>query len=166
MTGPSQITVLGVHRLPFDDVTVSVHLQGFRIPPGPALEELRVEIREMLESTVLVELLVTDRDERFDPAGIRQPDTTKRRWDGVVPEPVAWYLTPDGERRLVPDDELMWGQQSDPPPVGATFRIAMYVRGWDEAKSLRSGYGDHRCPWITAIPERLRRLAPYWWVGD
>jgi hypothetical protein len=164
MTPQSRIIVLGVHRLAFDDATVSLHLHEFRIPPGPELERIRAEVREMLGSTVLVELLVIDRDERFHAADFRQPITEKRWWQGILPNPRTWYLTADGERRLEYEDQEDGGPV--PPMDVTTFRVAISIRGWDETKPLQSSYGDHRCPEINAIPERLNRLAPYSWVGD
>jgi hypothetical protein len=166
MSALPRISVLGVHRLPVDDATVNSHRQEFRIRPGPDLERLLADIREMLESTVLVELRVTDRDERFDAAHLRQPRARSHRLDGIVAAPVIWYLTADGEGPLESDNEMAWWQQSALPPGVANFRVALYVRGWDESQPLRSCYGDHPCPEITAMPARLRRLAPYFWVGD
>lgn len=66
MAGPTRITVLGVYRLHVDDATVALHPRESRIPPGPRLDRVAADIRDMLEGPVLVEPPVTYHDARLD----------------------------------------------------------------------------------------------------
>jgi hypothetical protein len=125
MSTQPQISVLGVHRLPVDDVTVRSHPDEFRIIPGPDRERLRADLRSMLQSTVLVEFAVTGRDERFDASLFRQPQLGPHVWDRIVSDPVVWYLTADGEGRLETGGRIGWGQQPLLAPNVASFRVAL-----------------------------------------
>jgi hypothetical protein len=158
MAAHPEILVLGVHRLEFDESWVEGHLETLCPPYGP---KIRNDVREMLGSAVVMELLVMDRDERFDVSSFQQPVTT-RSWSWFSPVGIAcvWFLTADGQARLEFDDE----DEDDgplPPMEINTFRVAVYLRGWDETQPLLSSYGELRRPAITAMPERLLRLAPY-----
>lgn len=158
MTSPARITVLGIHRLEFDESWVEGHLETICPPYGA---RVRAEVREMLESTVLIELLVTDRDERFDVRDIGQ-SPTHRSWSWLYPVGLicVWFLTADGEERFEFEDDQYDGTA---PPVGIkNFRVALYFRGWDAARPLLSSYGELRCPELTV--ERyaiLSQIAPY-----
>lgn len=104
MATQPRITVLGLYRPLFGDATVDLHLYAFRMPPGPLLDELRADVIEMLRGTLLVELLVADRDARFDPERLGQSATGQCRWDKLFARPIIWYLAPDGESHLGSDE--------------------------------------------------------------
>jgi hypothetical protein len=110
------------------------------------------QLREQLESTVLLEVFVRDRDERFDVGDFTQPQ------DGLPRDnwQVAWaeaYLSDDGEKLLVE----RWAE----PPKVDSFRLAFFIHYWSPAAQLLTSYGEMRCPAVTKMPERLQRLVPY-----
>jgi hypothetical protein len=148
------IHVLGVYSLP---VTEGLLQEQTDILYGadqlaPKRREAERQCREQLESTVLIEVLIRNRDKRFNVGDFSQPQ------DGVPQEnwQAAWaeaYLSEDGERLLVE----RWG---DPPRV-TTFRVAFFIHYWNSAKPLLTSYGDVTCPAVKKMPKRLRKLVPY-----
>ena len=148
------IEVLGVYRL---RVTNEMFREQFRILYGrdaavwfPGKNERRC--REWLESAVLIEVMVSNRDERFDMGAFtqRRDDLPRESWQ------VAWaeaFLSADGTARVV--------KQFGEAPASGDLRIAFYVHFWDSAKPLCSSYGDIKCPSPTPMPERLEKLVPY-----
>jgi hypothetical protein len=103
MNLPPRITVLGIHKVPFDELGVEGHLET--ICP-PYSDELRRDVREMLDSTVLLEMLIEGRDDRFDVRDFRQPDTAQP-WSWLYPIGLVcvWFLSPDGDTRNNFDDD-------------------------------------------------------------
>jgi len=148
------IEVLGVYRL---RVTEDMFREQFctlygRDPsPSKPGEEER-NCRECMESAVLIELLVKNRDGRFDAGDFAQrPEgLAKSDWQ------VAWaeaFLSADGA-------ELIVERLGETPPAG-DLRIAFYLHFWDPDEPLWSSYGQVMCPEPIAMPERLERLVPY-----
>jgi hypothetical protein len=110
------------------------------------------QIREQLETTVLVEVLVQKRDKRFNVRDFSQPQ------DGVPREhwQAAWaeaYLSQDGSALLVE----RWGDA----PKADSFRIAFFMHCWNPAKPLQTSYGEVHCPPVKKMPKRLATLVPY-----
>jgi hypothetical protein len=148
------IEVLGVYALP---VTQDLLQEQTNILYGADLTgeaRLRAELicSEQLESTVLVEAIVRDRDDHFQAGDFCQSrdDVPRDSWQ------VAWaeaYLTVDGVTRL----EARW---PDPPPA-KNFRVAFFLHYWNLARPLLSSYGELECPPVKDMPERLQRLVPY-----
>jgi hypothetical protein len=153
MPGPT-IQVLGVYALPVTKELLREQtdlLYGATLT-GEARQQAERKCREQLLSTVLVEALVQDRDDRFQCSDFCQPlaEVEEGRWQ------VAWaegYLSLDGESRL----EARWPD----PPEAKDFRVAFFIHYWEDNEPLLSSYGELRCPAIREMPERLQRLVPY-----
>jgi hypothetical protein len=153
MPGPT-IQVLGVYALPVTKELLQEQtdlLYGANLT-GQAREEAERKCRAQLLSTVLIEALVRDRDDRFQGSDFCQPldEVEKARWQ------VAWaetYLSLDGESHL----EAKWPD----PPEAKDFRVAFFIHHWEDDEPLLSSYGLLRCPATQEMPERLQRLVPY-----
>jgi hypothetical protein len=148
------IQVLGVYALPVTEELLQEQtniLYGANLT-GDARQQAERKCREQLDSTVLIEALVRDRDDRFKTDHFCQP------LDGVDRDSwqVAWaeaYLSLDGESRL----EVRWPDV----PEAKDFRVAFFIHYWEDDEPLLSSYGELRCPAVQQMPERLRRLVPY-----
>jgi hypothetical protein len=152
--GKPTIEVLGVHSLRVTDEMIR---EQFRILYGrdpsersPGDDERHC--RAQLESVVLIEVLVRDRDSRFNVNHFaqRREGFDRDNWQ------VAWaetYLSADGTTVVV--------EQFGEMPVSGDLRLAFYIHFWDSAKPLYSSYGDVVCPAPSAMPERLEKLVPY-----
>ena len=148
------IQVLGVYSLPVTDDLLREQtdiLYGSDLTDAKRREAER-ECREQLESTVLVEVLVKDRDERFGVGDFSQAqdDVPRDRWQAAWAEA---YLSEDGETLLVD----RWAK----PPNAKSFRVAFFIHDWSPAKPLLTSYGELRCPEVQKMPERLRERVPY-----
>jgi hypothetical protein len=105
-----------------------------------------------LESTVLIEVLVRNRDKRFTVADFSQPQEGVPRdsWQ------VAWaeaYLTEDGKELLVE----RWADA----PKADTLRVAFFLHCWNPAAPLLTSYRELPCPEVKKMPDRLQKLVPY-----
>jgi hypothetical protein len=110
------------------------------------------QLRSALRPAALIEALVENVDNRFDPGEFVQRDwrQPEDRWQ------VAWeeaFLTANGEEILCDHRTQL--------PAGETFRIAFYIHSWKHGQPLLSSYGPLEYPQLTPIPERLWGLAPY-----
>jgi hypothetical protein len=152
--GEPRIDVLGVYR---PRITDEMFREQFRILYGrdasasnPGKDER--DCRKTLESAVLIEVLVNDRDDRFDVGHFTQ------RQDGVAREnwQVAW-----AEAYLSADGTALVGKQFGTPPASGDLRIAFYLHSWDPTKPLSTSYGDVICPAVTPGTDRLKELVPY-----
>jgi hypothetical protein len=149
-----RIEVLGVYHLP---VTEDLFHEQFDILYGfPMSNAQRAEAqsrcREQLESVVLIEVLLRNRDKRFRVGDFAQARTGQSNDNCQV----AWaeaYLSFDGESLLVE-------RGSDPLELDP-LRVAFFIHFWDAAEPLQSSYGQLSCPAPQAMPERLKRLVPY-----
>jgi hypothetical protein len=148
------IEVLGVYSIP---VTKKLLREQTDILYGADLADIERrdaerQCREQLESTVLVEVLVRDRDKRFNVGDFSQPQ------DGVPRDnwQVAWveaYLSEDGENLLVE----RWANA----PNADSLRVAFFIHYWNPAAKLLTSYGGICCPAVKKMPERLQKLVPY-----
>jgi len=152
--GEPAIEVLGVYR---PRITEDMFREQFRILYGRAPSETDPGEREhncrtCLDSAVLVEVVVKNRDERFDVGHFAQ------RRDGLKRDnwQVAWaeaFLSADGTELVV--------ERFGEVPASGNLRVAFYVHFWDPAEPLNTSYGDIACPLPAAMPERLEKLVPY-----
>jgi hypothetical protein len=148
------IEVLGVYSVPVTEELVREQtdiLHGEDIG-GTERRDAEREIREQLESTVLVEVFVRNRSEQFDVGDFSQPQggLPRHNWQ------VAWaeaYLSDDGEKLLVE----RWAES----PKANSFRLAFFIHYWNPAAKLLTSYGELTCPPVAQIPERLQKLVPY-----
>jgi hypothetical protein len=149
-----RIEVLGVYPLP---VTDKLFRQQFDILYGLPMtptERAGAELhcREQLESVVLIEAIVRNRDQRFRVSDFAQARAglPNDRWQ------VAWaeaYLTVDGESLVVE----RWSDLPETDPL----RVAFFIHFWDSAEPLQTSYGELPCPAPRPMPERLQRLVPF-----
>jgi hypothetical protein len=149
-----KVEVLGVYRLPVTDELFREQFDIIYGYPMSASERRSAEqqCREQLESVVLVEAVVSNRDRRFGVGGFTQARAgqPKDSWQ------VAWaeaFLTADGERLSV---ERWSDAPSDDP-----LRVAFFIHCWDPGQPLLSSYGGVQCPAPQQMPERLIRLVPF-----
>ena len=148
------IEFLGVYSLPVTNDLLREQtdiLYGSDLA-GAERRDAERQCREQLESTVLVEVLVRNRDKRFNLGDFSQPQhgVPRDNWQ------VAWaeaYLSEDGEELLVE----RWG---DAPKADA-FRVAFFIHCWNPNAQLLTSYGELRCPEVKKMPERLQKLVPY-----
>jgi len=151
MTQP-RIDILGVYRLEITDELLRGQmdiLYGSQ-PNRPA--EAERQCREQLESVVLVEALVSNRDERFDVGDFTQsnPNMPRENWQAPWAEA---YLAPDGESLLV--------ERWSVAPADDPLRMAFFIHYWNTDRPLQTSYGDVQCSRPQPMPERLKRLVPY-----
>ncbi len=153
------IKVMGVYALPLNEQTLKEQtdiLYGANLK-GTARREAERRCRKQLASTVLIEALVQNRDDRFSVRDFCQPKV------GVPPDrwQVAWAsacLSVDGKSRLEPVRvESVWPDL----PADKNFRVAFFIHFWDPKSPLLTSYGEIEFPAVAEMPERLRRLAPY-----
>ena len=149
-----QIEILGAYRLPVTDDLLREQFAALYEDEMPEKDRLQAERNclEQLQSTVLIEALVKNRDGRFDAGDFIQPsaNTPKDEWQ------TAWaetYLTLDGSA-------LMVEQWSDPPKTG-DLRVAFFIHFWNPDESLNTSYGKVLCPQPIDMPDRLLELVPY-----
>src|SRR5262249_45743661 len=112
----------------------------------------RTRVRQQLESTVLVEALVSKSDDTFKVADFAQKDPRlpSSNWQ------VAWaeaFLLVDGERLMV--------ERWEPFPAGiGSFRVAFFIHYWQEGQPLLTSYGELAAAPAVPMPHRLARLVP------
>jgi hypothetical protein len=149
-----KIEVVGVYRL---EITEELLQEQFEILYGYDVteaerREAKEHCRNQLKSIVLIEVIVRNRDNKFNISDFTQgsEDEPVGSWQ------VAWaeaFLTMNGESLAVE----RW---SDPPETG-DLRIAFFIHYWDANKPLSTSYGDIFCPPPGKMPERLKKLVPY-----
>ena len=153
------IEVLGVYRVKATDELIRDKIEYSYGLDTVASKESRMaaeeECREFLESIVLIEVLVHNRDKRFAVGDFlqRMEGVPRDRWQVAYAEA---FLTPDGTS-VIPT------QGYDVPP--GDLRIAFFLHFWDSSKPLASNYGDVHCPASKPMPERLEKLVPYYNVS-
>ncbi len=153
MADPS-IEVLGVYRVVATDELIREKAEvAYGIDKSaPDWDDIAAQCREEIESAVLVEAMVRNRDERFDTGHFSQ------RIEGVKRDnwQVAWaeaFLTSDGTSLAV----ARW---KGSPDTG-DLRVAFFIHSWDSGQPLKSSYGDIQCPMPAPMPERLAKLVAY-----
>jgi hypothetical protein len=148
------IEVFGVYSLPVTNDLLREQtdiLYGADLA-GAERHNAERQCREQLDSTVLVEALVRNRDKSFNVDAFTQPQdgVSRANWQ------VAWaeaYLSEDGEKLLV--------ERGDDAPKADSFRVAFFIHCWNPAAPLLSSYGEIRCPEVNEMPTRLQKLVPY-----
>jgi hypothetical protein len=146
-----RIQLVGVYQLPVtEDLVVAQAQELYGDEPSSA--EL-AQVRKQLQSTVLIETLITDADDTFDVSDFAQeiPGLPSEEWQ------VAWaeaFLSADGTELLVERGE-------DLPTASSTFRVAFFIHAWQAGQPLLSSYGPLPGPKPTPMPDRLARLAPF-----
>jgi hypothetical protein len=149
-----QIEVLGVYGLSVTDELFREQFDLLYDYPMSKRERADAErqCREQLESIVLIEAVVRDRDTRFKVGGFTQPQ------DGV---PESNWQVAYGEVFLTADGDGLTVERWSEAPESGDLRVAFFLHFWQPDKPLRSTYGDVACPSVQEMPERLTRLVPY-----
>jgi len=149
-----RIEIIGVYRLPITDELLREQfdaLYGYAMSDRERAQAER-QCREQLESVVLIEALVQNRDTQFKVGDFTQPE------DGV---PESNWQAPYAEAFLTPDGGALAVERWSGPPESGDLRIAFFLHFWHPIKPLRSSYGEISCPAVQEMPERLARLVPY-----
>jgi hypothetical protein len=148
------IEVLGVYRLAISQELLQEQLDilyGYEMSDRER-RRAKQECKEQLESVALIEVLIKDRDSRFQVGDFTQPQegVPRDRWQAPWAEA---FLTPDGESLLV--------EQGGESPDDHHFRCAFFLLCYETDKPLRTSYGELNCPPVEEMPERLRRLVSF-----
>jgi hypothetical protein len=140
--------VLGTYRVDVDDRLLDEAFElkygGLKLSRREKKEALR-SIREELAGVVLVEVIVRDRDERFDVADFQQAGSDQAPYDEA-------FLSEDGSRVV---------SRSFQVPPTEPLRITFFLHFFDSRLPLQSSYGDLPLPALQEMPGRLRELVPY-----
>jgi len=146
--------VIGVFELP---VTAKLLKQQIDILYGSNLskadrKEAEKQCNEQLSSTALIELLVRNRDDRFNLSDICQPlpGVPKESWQAPWAEA---FLSVAGDSLI----SERWASE----PTDRDFRVAFFMHYWKADQPLRTSYGDIQCPPVQPMPKRLQKLVPY-----
>lgn len=148
---PARIELIGVYQLPVTEELVRSQAEVL-YGMNPTLVQLS-QIRHQLESTVLVEVSVSDADADFDVADFAQenPELPRVNWQ------VAWaeaFLSSDGQHLLAE----CWRPL---PPQHTTFRVVFFIHGWQVGGPLLTSYGILSTPQPAPMPDHLKELVPY-----
>jgi hypothetical protein len=146
-----RIELIGVYRLPVTDELVQSQAEVL-YGANPSSDQ-HAQARRQLESTALVEVLVTDADRHFNVTDFAQEDTSLSRanWQAAWAEA---FLSSDGQNLLVE----RWAPL---PAQHTTFRVAFFIHQWKVGGPLLSSYGSMSTAQPTSMPDRLHRLVPY-----
>ena len=146
------VEVLGIYSFNNKQEILEKEIQDyFSTRPPEGREQRREYVRELLESLVLIEVIVRNRDGRFDAGDFTQdvPSDTSSQ--------VAY-----GEEYLTLEGNSVIETPPTQPPEGQTLRLAFYLHDWDANKPLATSYGIVECPPPEPMPERFAKLVPYW----
>lgn len=142
-----KIQVLGAYKVePTDDLlkeAFKLKCYGMQLTESERAEVERI-VREELSSVVLLDILVTNADERFDIGVFGQPDSDQAPYDEA-------YLSIDGTTVI---------SRFEPPP-GDSFRVAFFLHFFDPTKPLATPYGEVPIPAIQPMPKHFQELMPY-----
>jgi hypothetical protein len=142
-----QLEVLGAYR-----VNASAELFAeamnlkypFEFPSAQRRREAEDHVRSELSDAVLLEVLISGRDERFGVDDFGQDGSDQAPYCEV-------FLSPDGESVIshsgVPKDE--------------TLRVAFFLHFVDCTKPLKTSYGPVAIPPLQPMSSRLSSLVPY-----
>jgi hypothetical protein len=148
MTQPN-IQGLAVYRI---KVTSDLLEEGMEVKYGwqrlseSEREKAKGQLIEEISSAVLIELLVTNPDDRFNLSDIHQPGSDQAAYDEV-------YLSEDG-RSVIPTRYFEI-------PKGEVVRVGFYLHSFDPDKPLVTSYGVIELPPVQDMPEYLQKLIPY-----
>jgi len=109
-------------------------------------EWAKEQVTEEIMSAVLIELLVTNPDDRFNLIDVHQLGSDQAVYDEV-------YLAEDG-RSVIPTGLFE-------VPKGEVIRVGFYLHYFDPDKQLATSYGTIELPPAQDMPEYLQKLIPY-----
>ncbi len=143
--------LIGVYQLPVTEQLIADQTELLYGANAPA--EAVAEIREQLASTVLVEVLVSSADAKFDVSDFTQEDKQlpRENWQ------VAW-----AEAFLSADGQALLAKRGEPLPPGLeNFRVAFYIHFYKVGEPLLCSYGSLPGSQPLPMPARLGQLVPY-----
>jgi len=147
------VEVIGVYRVKASDaiVTEALDLQRGLSPTDPGADAAAAEIRQEIESTVLIELTI-DEDGAFNvlPTISQSLGPTPSDNDQVCYLPR--YLSRDGTK-VLSDSRLTRDE--------GRLRVAFFIHFYDPVVPLTWKFGEISCPPPRSMPKRLSRLCPY-----
>lgn len=142
-----KIVVLGAYRIEPTEELVNAAIEvkfGGMLLSSDDKRKAEEAVRRELSSVVLLDVLVSNPDERFDVGDFGQPESDQVAYNEA-------YLSLDGKSVISRFD----------PPAGDSFRIAFFLHFFDPNKPLKTSYGEIPVPEIQEMPEYLRRIMPY-----
>lgn len=150
----ANIEILGIYKVPISETLITEIMElSYKTPISEKVESIiRNQCKELLENTVLIEVIVHNSDNTFEITDFTQRNKKipKENWQ------VAWaetYLDEFGENLVVE----RWSN----PPNTQKLRIAFFIHEWNDEIPLSSSYGDFTCPKPEVMPDRLINLVPY-----
>ena len=145
--GEATIRILGVYKVELTDALLQQATDQKHGGLSLSKRERRQAekyVREELSSVVLFEVVVENRDDRFDIGHFSQPGTEQVAYDEA-------FLTSNGtsvlSRLQTPGDEVL--------------RVTFFLHFFDPKKPLLTSYGELLVPPVQKMPERLQSLVPY-----
>jgi hypothetical protein len=145
------IKLLGIYTLAVsEDLLKQQTLELWGATPSPSQQ---AQVRDQLGSVVLVEVLVTDADEKFGAPDFTQEDPGQPRANWQAAWDVS-FLSADGEKLLAKRLKSL-------SPRTTNFRVAFYIHYWKSGQPLITSYGALSTPPPSPMPERLSRLVPF-----
>lgn len=142
------IQILGIYRVNLTDDLIE---EAMRVKYGDVnlseseIREAKDAVLEELSSVVLIDVLVSNPDERFDIGDFGQPGSDQAAYDEV-------YLSPDG-LSVISRYDL---------PESDSFRLAFFLHFFDLTKPLKTSYGEIPTPPICDMPEQYKAMIPYY----
>jgi hypothetical protein len=142
-----KIQILGIYRVDLNEELIEEAMQMKY--NGINLSEIEIRkakeaVLEELSSVVLIDVLVTNPDERFNLGDFGQPGSDQAPYDEV-------YLSLDG-LSMISHDKL---------PTSDSFRLAFFLHFFDPTKPLKTSYGEIPAPPIRDMPEHYKKMIPY-----
>jgi hypothetical protein len=142
------IRVLGTHRVertPALERRALDRKYGSLKLHGSELQKAVAHVQEEIDGAVLIELLVEQRDARFDLGAFGQRGSEQAPYD-------ERYLTEDGAAVVSEGYEV---------PTTSTLRVAFFLHYIDPKLPLDTPYGPVPLPLPTEMPSRLAAIVPY-----
>ena len=143
-----RVEVLGAYRV---RLTQKLFLHALEVKyagldlQGDECRQAERATREELSQVVLLEVLISKRDKRFDIGDFGQKGSDQAPYD-------EHFLSEDGSRVIAEGFDV---------PSGKTLRCAFFLHFFDPAKPLETSYGKVVVPPIQPMPRRLHKLVPY-----
>lgn len=146
----ASIQPIAVHEVPCNSTKMRQEIDAFY--ESENLLNMTESYRSRLIPLVLVEVVVSGADERFDVGDFTQEMelADEETWQVAYEEA---FLSPDGQALVRRDigcaDAVSGG------------RICFYFHFYDPARPMLWTYGEFSCPPPTPLPTHLAKLVPY-----
>jgi hypothetical protein len=144
----AEVQVLGAYRV---KATRKLFLHALEVKyagrglQGDECRQAEKATLEELSHVVLLEVLISQRDKRFNVGDFGQKGSDQAPYD-------EHFLSDDGSRVIAEGFDI---------PAGKTLRCVFFLHFFDPTKPLETSYGQMTVPPLRPMPARLRRLVPY-----